>query len=217
MRPVNITFDQHIGAQQIQAALDQLRGDESASFEEQHTLGAERHRRHVQLHGVHDTLVPRGGMQRGPAFHHHALNAERPEQLEPLYARLREIGITDPTEAEETVEKITGQPAWSRGWSYKERRKEMLLALLDEHADSMDSAVDELGRWVDHLRQVGIRGFVAEHTNDSDFAMDPVIRKTRDELVRRRRQDETARGGTTDGTTPSGKPPPRGGSRRRKQ
>jgi len=141
----------------------------------------------------------------------------RPEQLEPRCARLREIGVTDPTEAEETVEKITGQPAWSRGWSYKERRKEMLLALLDEHADSMDSAVDELGRWVDHLRQVGIRGFVAEHTNDSDFAMDPVIRKTRDELVRRRTPDETARGGTTDGTTPSGKPPPRGGSRRRKQ
>src|SRR5438046_1949750 len=141
----------------------------------------------------------------------------RPEQLEPVYARLRQIGITDPTQAEETVEKITGQPAWSRNWSYKQRRKELLLALLDQHSDSLDSAVDELGRWVDHLRQVGIRGFIAEHTNDSDFAMDPVIRKTRDELVRRRTPDETARGGTTDGTTPSGKPPPRGGSRRREQ
>jgi transcriptional regulator with XRE-family HTH domain len=94
----------------------------------------------------------------------------RPEQLEPLYARLREIGVTDPTLAEETVEKITGAPATSRQWSYRERRKELLLALLDQHADSLDAAVDELGRWVDHLRQVGIRGFIAEHTNDPEFA-----------------------------------------------
>src|SRR5207302_1286275 len=90
----------------------------------------------------------------------------RPEQLEPVYARLREIGVTDPTTAEETVEKITGAPAASRQWSYRERRKELLLALLDEHGDSLDNAVEELGRWVDHLRQVGIRGFIAEHTND---------------------------------------------------
>jgi hypothetical protein len=41
--------------------------------------------------------------------------------------------------------------------------------LLDEHADSLDSAVEELGRMVDHLRQVGIRGFIAEHTGDEDF------------------------------------------------
>ncbi|HUP69957.1 MAG TPA: hypothetical protein VM142_09090 [Acidimicrobiales bacterium] len=47
---------------------------------------------------------------------------------------------------------------------------ELLLALLNDHADSLDNAVDELGRWVDHLRQVGIRGFIAEHTNDADFA-----------------------------------------------
>ncbi len=54
-------------------------------------------------------------------------------------------------------------------WSYRERRKELLLALLDQHADELDNAVDELGRLVDHLRQVGIRGFVAEHTNDDDY------------------------------------------------
>ncbi len=41
--------------------------------------------------------------------------------------------------------------------------------MLDEHADSLDRAVEELGRWVDHLRQVGIRGFIAEHTGDEDF------------------------------------------------
>ena len=75
----------------------------------------------------------------------------------------------DPTEAQLIVEKLTGQPAESRAWSYKERRKEMLLALLDNHADEFDSAVEELGKWVDHLRQAGIRGFIAEHTWDDDF------------------------------------------------
>lgn len=91
------------------------------------------------------------------------------QQLEPLYERLRQIGITDPTTAEEAVEKITGIPAAAKQWSYQERRKELLLALLDEHADSLDGAVEELGRMVDHLRQVGIRGFIAEQTHDDDF------------------------------------------------
>jgi len=93
----------------------------------------------------------------------------QPHQLEPLYQRLRQLGITDPTAAEQTVEKITGIPSSAKQWSYRERRKELLLALLDEHADSLDSAVEELGRMVDHLRQVGIRGFIAEHTGDEDF------------------------------------------------
>jgi Helix-turn-helix. len=93
----------------------------------------------------------------------------RPEKLEPLYARLRDLGMHDPTEAQLIVEKLTGQPSESRAWSYKERRKEMLLALLDNHADEFDNAVAELGKWVDHLRQAGIRGFIAEHTWDDDF------------------------------------------------
>ena len=93
----------------------------------------------------------------------------RPDQLEPVYERLRRLGVSDPTAAEATVEEITGVPAAAKQWSYRERRKELLLALLDEHADSLDNAVDELGRWVDHLRQVGIRGFIAEHTGDEDF------------------------------------------------
>jgi transcriptional regulator with XRE-family HTH domain len=93
----------------------------------------------------------------------------QPHQLGPLYERLRQIGITEPTTAEETVEMITGVTADAKQWSYRERRKELLLALLDEHADSFDSAVEELGRVVDHLRQVGMRGFIAEQTQDEDF------------------------------------------------
>ena len=99
----------------------------------------------------------------------------RPEKLEPLYARLRELGMHDPTEAQLIVEKLTGQPAESRAWSYKERRKEMLLALLDNHADEFDSAVEELGKWVDHLRQAGIRGAIACLTYFAREEVDPIL------------------------------------------
>jgi transcriptional regulator with XRE-family HTH domain len=117
----------------------------------------------------------------------------RPEKLEPLYARLREYGIHDPSENDLVVEKLTGQPAASRTWSYKERRKEMLLALLDQHEDSFDNAVEELGKWVDHLRQAGLRGFIAEHTFDDDFTRaSPAA------------EDETAPDGTADETAPGG-------------
>jgi len=127
----------------------------------------------------------------------------RPERLGPLYDRLREYGIHDPSENELIVEKLTGQPAASRAWSYKERRKEMLLALLDNHADEFDSAVEELGKWVDHLRQAGIRGFIAEHTWDDEFAApadeDP------DETAGDGTADDTARTGTADEAAPGGR------------
>lgn len=111
-----------------------------------------------------------------------------------LYDRLREYGIHDPSENELIVEKLTGQPAASRAWSYKERRKEMLLALLDNHADEFDNAIEELGKWVDHLRQAGIRGFIAEHTWDDDFARPG---GTGDD-----ESDETAPDGTPDEAAP---------------
>lgn len=93
----------------------------------------------------------------------------REGQVEPVYERLRQLGINDPTAAEETVEKITGTTSPARRWSYRDRRKELLLAILAEHADNFDKNIEELGRIVDHLRQVGIRGFIAEHTHDEDF------------------------------------------------
>ena len=98
------------------------------------------------------------------------------------------------------AEKITGSPSSARRWSYKERRKELLLALLDDHADSLDSAVDELGRWVDHLRQVGIRGFIAEHTNDADFAR---AGQDADEAPARGSEDEAARHERSRGRRPT--------------
>ena len=93
----------------------------------------------------------------------------REGQVEPVYERLRQLGITDPTTAEEAVEKITGITSPARQWSYRERRKELLLALLDEHSDNFDKDIEEIGRIVDHLRQVGLRGYVAEKTGDEDF------------------------------------------------
>jgi len=101
----------------------------------------------------------------------------RHDQLDPVYERLREIGIDDPSPAEETMEKITGATSITRQWSYKQRRKDLLLAVLDEHGDNLDRAVDELGAFIDHLRAVGVRGFVAENTLDDDFITMPQFRK----------------------------------------
>lgn len=115
-----------------------------------------------------DHRIMRGTTRQVDELYVHLLG--RPHELQPLYDRLRAYGIADPEAAQLVVERITGEPSDARKWSYRERRKEMLLALLDNHADALDKAVDELGRWVDHLRQVGIRGFVAEHTLDEDFA-----------------------------------------------
>ncbi len=106
----------------------------------------------------------------------------RHDQLDPVYERLRAIGIDDPTPAEETVEKITGAPSISRQWSYRQRRKDLLLAVLDDHADDLDRAADDLGRFFDHLRQVGVRGFVAETTHDSDYVTRPEHRTGRDDI-----------------------------------
>lgn len=48
------------------------------------------------------------------------------------------------------------------------RRKELLMALLDQHADDLDRAAEEIGEFFDHLRRIGIRSFVAENANDAD-------------------------------------------------
>jgi hypothetical protein len=37
----------------------------------------------------------------------------------------------------------------------------------------LDRAAEEMGRFFDHLRQVGIRGYVAENANDPDYVRAP--------------------------------------------
>lgn len=125
-----------------------------------------------------------------------------PHQLEELHARLREYGIADPTAAEQVVERLTGEPSTSRRRSYKHRRKEMMLALLDHQADDFDVAVEDLGRRLDHLRAVGIRGWVAEHTNDSDFARAPAPDPVSEEPGGPGRTPE----GTSDAAAPERRP-----------
>ena len=114
--------------------------------------------------------------------HHHTTNTVselyglllgQDGQLGPLYDRLRRLGIDEPGEAAHTVEAVTGRPSPARQASYPERRKQMLLALLDQYADSVDDAAEEIGAFFDHLRQVGVRGLVAERLDDPDYVYQP--------------------------------------------
>ena len=93
----------------------------------------------------------------------------RETQLQPVYDRLRQLGIDEPTQVDRTIENLTGRPSPRRTSSYRERRKQLLLALLDEYTDEVDRAAEEIGTFFDHLRQVGIRGLVAERLNDGDY------------------------------------------------
>jgi hypothetical protein len=97
----------------------------------------------------------------------------REDQLEPVHERLRQLGIDEPSEVDRTIENLTGKPSRARQDSYRQRRKEMLLALLDQYTDDVDRAADEIGTFFDHLRQVGVRGLVAERLNDPDYVYRP--------------------------------------------
>jgi hypothetical protein len=68
------------------------------------------------------------------------------------------------------VARVFGAPTATTLNDYRHRRKEMLLALLDEYADEVDAHADEIGKFFDHLRQVGIRGFIGEHAMDEDYS-----------------------------------------------
>lgn len=97
----------------------------------------------------------------------------REDQLEELYARFRELGMTEPDVHDEHAAALLGAPTPAMLNDYRHRRKEMLLALLAEHADGVDAAANEIGAFFDHLRQVGIRGLLAENAEDPDLAVAP--------------------------------------------
>ena len=108
----------------------------------------------------------------------YALVVGRNDQIEPMVERLREFGVHDPTSTDEIIEKITGQPSHSRQRSFRERRQELLLAVLDAHADALEEAASVLGKFFDHLRQVGFRGFIAENTINPIYSTLPEHRRT---------------------------------------
>lgn len=93
----------------------------------------------------------------------------REDQLDDLYARFRELGMREPDTHDAAFAAVMGTPTKASLNDYRQRRKELLLALLDDYADRVDASADELGRFFDHLRQVGIRGLVAEQLNDHDY------------------------------------------------
>jgi hypothetical protein len=57
---------------------------------------------------------------------------------------------------------------------------------------------------LDHLRQVGIRGFIAEHTNDDDYAYASSPARHLDETAPGGTANNTARGGTKKKATSTG-------------
>jgi hypothetical protein len=73
------------------------------------------------------------------------------------------------------VENLTGRPSPARQAGYGQRRKQLLLALLDDYTDGVDRAAEEIGAFFDHLRQVGVRGLVAEQLNDADYLPRPPL------------------------------------------
>lgn len=93
----------------------------------------------------------------------------RDDQLEDLYTRFRELGIAEPGEDDEVLARVYGAPTGVTMNDYRTRRKELLLALLDQQADAVDASAEQLGAFFDHLRQVGVRGLVAEQLRDADF------------------------------------------------
>jgi hypothetical protein len=103
----------------------------------------------------------------------YTLTLGREDQLGALYTRFRELGMGEPGAQDEAFARVMGTPTRVTLQDYRHRRKELLLALLADYADRVDASADELGAFFDHLRQVGIRGLVAEQLNDPDYSHVP--------------------------------------------
>jgi transcriptional regulator with XRE-family HTH domain len=101
----------------------------------------------------------------------------RQDQLDVLYERFRELGMAEPNEQDAAWAAVMQRPTAVTLNDYRHRRKELLLRLLDEYADRVDASADELGGFFDHLRQVGIRGLIAEQLHDIDYAVEPAERR----------------------------------------
>ena len=95
----------------------------------------------------------------------------REDQLELLYERFREIGVAEPTDANRAWERLSGGRSQRTMWDYRTRRKDLLIALLEQYSDGFDKSIDELGAIIDKLRQVGLKGFVASTMNDPDYSL----------------------------------------------
>jgi transcriptional regulator with XRE-family HTH domain len=103
----------------------------------------------------------------------YALLLGREDQLDLLYTRFRELGIQEPTDADLAWERLTSGRTQRSMWDYRTRRKDLLIALLEQYSDDFDKSIEELGTIVDRLRQAGLRGFVSSTMNDPDYGLRP--------------------------------------------
>jgi transcriptional regulator with XRE-family HTH domain len=103
----------------------------------------------------------------------------RDDQLDVLYQRFRELGIPQPGQDDDTLARVFGGPTPVTLNDYRHRRRQMLLALLDDYADSVDATADQMGQFFDHLRQVGVRGLVAEQLRDPAYLATPPATPTK--------------------------------------
>jgi transcriptional regulator with XRE-family HTH domain len=106
----------------------------------------------------------------------YALLLGREDQLELLYTRFRELGMQEPTDADLAWERLTSGRTRRSMWDYRTRRKDLLIALLEQYHDDFDKSIEELGVIVDRLRQAGLKGFVASTMNDPDYILPPEVR-----------------------------------------
>ncbi len=127
----------------------------------------------------------------------YALLLGREDQLELLYGRFREIGVAEPTDTDRAWERLSGGRSQRTMWDYRTRRKDLLIALLEQYSDNFDKSIDELGAIIDRLRQVGLKGFVSSTMNDPDYGLFPEhrgkVHLDTEEDVERQLAEERAR------------------------
>ncbi len=92
----------------------------------------------------------------------------RPDHLEPLYQRLRHFAHSDPDAADSAVDQIARPRVTAQLPAYRQRRTEMVLALLDSRADQLERAGGEIGAFFDHVRRLGIRSLIAQAEGTTD-------------------------------------------------
>jgi len=81
----------------------------------------------------------------------YALLLGREDQLDLLYTRFRELGIQEPTDADLAWERLTSGRTQRSMWDYRTRRKDLLIALLEQYSDDFDKSIEELGTIVPGL------------------------------------------------------------------
>ncbi len=84
----------------------------------------------------------------------------RDDQLEPIYERLRRRDIHNPAPQGNDKEVGAGVQSSNREQGYRQRRADLLLAMLDESEQHLNKAVEQLATLFAHLRDLGDAGLL---------------------------------------------------------